>query len=437
MKLINKKMFLLALVIIMVLSIAACGSNNNSEDGGTGQPSDEDETVEITYLSMVTPNLDDEFWDSVVQRFEDDYPHIKVNRIQAPAMEGSNDNYGKTLLASGDFPDVISNISVKDFVDADALLEIPVDEDVKKIRDYEALMLDGKLYHLQAYIQPETLVFYNKEMFAKAGIESTPKSLDELMDAADKLDQAGFTPFLTAGEWVTQQAFKVISTATVFGDNPNWWTDRYAGEVDFTDEDWRKPAEFWQEAAKKGYFNEGALGIGFDQLEQEFLQGKGAMHMTGSWFSASEAASDHDFEVGVFAGPTVDGSGPYVGGARGLVQAVSRTTEHPEESLLFAKYVLIDPEIHREFNERDAKISGLVEPINYEFTPLQQEIFDLYQDSTFITNPPQPDSDGTYPVPGITGQLATVAQNLIIGDADIEEQLESLNKYWEENKTQK
>lgn len=84
-----------------------------------------------------------------------------------------NDNYAKTLLTAGDFPDVLSNISYQDFAKAGALMDIPIDDDIKKINDYESLMLDGKLYTLQAYLQPHTQIFYNKDLFAQAGIEAS------------------------------------------------------------------------------------------------------------------------------------------------------------------------------------------------------------------------------------------------------------------------
>jgi raffinose/stachyose/melibiose transport system substrate-binding protein len=49
---------------------------------------------------------------------------------------------------------------------------------------------------------------YNKDAFAKAGIEKVPLSLQELAAAAEKLRAAGFTPFVnTFGEWYQSGMF--------------------------------------------------------------------------------------------------------------------------------------------------------------------------------------------------------------------------------------
>ncbi len=145
-----KRISLILLIAVISLAIAACGANSEPNSGDTsGEPSngganknanEAEEQVEITFLSLITPNLTEEFWDEWIGKFEEQNPNIKVNRIQAPSLEGMNDNYAKTLLASGDFPDVLSNISYQDFAAAGALMDIPIDDDIKRIKDYESLI---------------------------------------------------------------------------------------------------------------------------------------------------------------------------------------------------------------------------------------------------------------------------------------------------------
>lgn len=448
-------MSILILAVVLVLSITACGSGGNNENSGqqpnntqkeNKQPENKqeennqaentggsEEPVEITFLSLITPNLNEDFWNETIGRFEERNPGIKVNRIQAPSLEGLNDNYAKTLLASGDFPDVLSNISYQDFVKADALLEIPIDDDIKKINDYESLLMDDKLYTLQGYLQPHTLMYYNKKMFAEAGIDELPKSWDEFEAVAGKLKDTGFTPILAAGDWVTTLTFTILTSPEIFGNNPVWYADRNAGKVSYQDDNWMELANRFHGLFEKGYFNKGALSIGYTEVEQEFLKGNAAMYPMGSWFSAAEASAEKDFEVGVFAPPTLDGSGPNIAGTRGTSFAVSKTTDHPEAAVEFAKFLILDPETHKNFSKGDGMFSGLVDPINYEFSPLQQEIFDIIQNAGNMTGH-EAHRAGDFPVNGIANQYTRVGQALLLENADVEKEMASLDEYWDSNK---
>jgi len=433
----------LAAASTLVLSLAltaACGKSGDSNTSGSpsaspGQSSSQapGEKVEISFLSLITTNLTEEFWDKWIADFETKNPDIKVKRIQAPSLEGLNDNYAKTLLTSGDFPDVLSNISYQDFAKAGALMDIPIDDDIKKINDYESLLLDGKLYTLQAYLQPHTQIFYNKDLFAQAGIEKLPRTWDELEAVAEKLKQAGITPFLTAGDWMTTLTFSILTGPEIFGKNPKWYADKNAGTVSYQDENWMTVAGRYKDFAAKGYFNKGALSIGYEQVEQEFLKGNGAMYPMGSWFTAAYAAANPGFEAGVFAPPTLDGEKTYMSGSRGTSFAVSNTTAHPEEALKFAKYLALDPDFHKAFAASDGMFSGLVEPVNNEFSPLQQEISDLLAEAGTMSGY-ETQRAGDFPVNGLGNQLAKVGQNLLLNGSDLAKEMKSLDDYWEKNK---
>lgn len=53
---------------------------------------------------------------------------------------------------------------------------------------FETVKVDGRIYALP-YNTDTRLVFYNKQMFAEAGIKEFPKTWDELLAVADKLDK--------------------------------------------------------------------------------------------------------------------------------------------------------------------------------------------------------------------------------------------------------
>src|SRR5690625_737333 len=376
----GKSKFLLGLItsIIIIVALTGCKGAESSSDKGDGG---ETEGVELTFLSLITPNMTEEFWAGIIERFEEENPGVNINMISDPSSTGLNDEYLKQLLASGEVPDILSNISYNEFAEAGHLLDIPIDEDIEKINDYESLLIDEKLYSMQGYVQPHTVIFYNKDLFAEAGIEETPTTWDELFSVSEQLKENDITPLLAGGDWSTTLTFSILTSGEVFGKNPNWYGDRLEGKVSYTDDNWLKVADNFQKLAENDYFNEGALSIGYEELEKKFLNGEAAMFTMGSWFAAAEASIEHDYEIGVFNAPALDNEGgPYLAGSKGTNFSVSSETEHPEEAVEFLKFLTFDPETHKEFSEVDSMFSGLVDPINYDFTPLQQEIFDIIQD---------------------------------------------------------
>jgi len=438
-----KKWIALGTVISLAAALTACGNNDkNSEASPSGTSSaaaspsgtaaaNPGQDVEIVFQSWITPNLTAEYYDQLIKRFESANPGIKVKRIQPPANEGSPDNYLKTLLAAGDFPDVVQNATIQMFVDADALLEIPIDDDIKRINNYEAEMIDGKLYNISAIRQPQSLVFYNKKLFADAGITATPKTWAELEEAAQKLKDKNITPLLTAGDWTAGFTFSVLTSPTIYNANRTWYADRFDGKVKFTDPDWTEAAEYYNGLVKKGYFNKGALSIDYTAVEQEFLKGKGAMYPMGSWFSAAEAGATKDFEVGVFAAPTKDGTQYLLGGENAGGYAVAKNSKHADAALKFAKFMMLDPEAHKGYLQADALFSNLKEPLKWDMSPLQTEIYDL-----LLNNPPMVghlnNKVGRVPVAGIQDQYNKVAQNILLGQ-DVASGMKSLDEYWDKN----
>ena len=431
----NKKWWGVLLVAVMIVT-SACGNGSSdnrqaaNNETGTGNR-EQTETIELVYQAHITPNLTAEYYDEMIRLFESEHPGVKVTRIQAPASEGSNDNYLKTLLASGDFPDVASNFNALALVQSEALLEIPIDDDVKQIKNYEMLLHDGKLYDLSANIQPHSLIFYNKSLFAQAGISQTPRTWDELDEVVERLQAEGITPMLTSGEWITGWAFSAMSAPEVFLGQPDWYAKRYENQVSFTDPDWLEAAERWHSMAMNGYFNEGALSIGFADLEQVFLSGQGAMMPMGVWFTATADANQPDFEVGVFPVPTKDGTLSMVGGQNQAGNhAVSKLTAHPEEAVNFAKFMVLNHEAHSRFLEADGLFSNLQETVEYNFTPLQREVAEILEQVEQYTGHAS-SAAGKAPVAGISNQYRVVAQNLMFSGADIEAEMRSLDEYWD------
>lgn len=109
----------------------------------------------------------------------------------------------KTAFAAGEAPDISYMFSggsfVKPYIDAGYLL--PIDEYLSEETKSKVLpgMLDGCTFDGKVYTLPTVTflanLYCNTEMFDKAGAK-IPTTWDELLEAIEKLNDAGMTPIM-------------------------------------------------------------------------------------------------------------------------------------------------------------------------------------------------------------------------------------------------
>ncbi len=344
----------------------------------------------INWQAWVTPNLTLAFYADVVNAFQAKNPGVKVNVVEANAsvMPQAND-FLKLRLASGDVPDVWQNFDIPSFADAGQLWAMPQDDpDLKRVNNLQAALYKGKLYAFFNSVQPQSCVFYNKTMFQKAGITTLPKSWDDFLIACDKLQKAGFTPIITGGEWVPGYVFNALVSATLAETRPTFWTDKYAGKLTFqTTPEILDGIAFFEKLVDKGYFNKGALSIGYADLEGQFLAGKGAMYFMGSWFTAAEAKATKDFAVGVFPMPTKDGRTSLVASAGyGSSPSVYAKSADTADAYKLVKFFVMDPVFGAKFIQVDGLFSNLTPALTYPMSQLQQDLAALVTKGPIVGN---------------------------------------------------
>lgn len=419
-----KRVILLTLVLgLLAPAVFAAGGGESSEG-----------VKEISWQVWVTPNLTREFWDGIVTGFEAKNPDIDVTIIEAnAAVTPSADDFIKTRLAAGDVPDLMWNLTVSFFADAGHLWPLPTDDpDLQKIPNLMDAAYKGEVYAIPATIQPQGLIFYNKSLWAEAGLTDTPDSWDEFAAACAQLKAAGITPIITGGEWVAGYAFVVLTSPEIFHNNPQWYADRWDGKVSFTDPDWVEAATKFKQMVDAEYFNKGALSVGYADLEQQFLAGKAAMYPMGCWFTAAEASADKDFEVGVFYSPTKSG-------AHHLLQSMSYGTggtiyadsDYPEAAFELLKFALLDPEYGAQFLQVDGLFSALEPPIEYPMSQLQKDIMALVPQAETTTGLYNL-KVGAMPPAGLTAVYDKIGQAILAGTVDdVRDALKELDDFWD------
>jgi len=353
-----------------------------------GMPSFADKVV--TWQVWITPNLTRDFYDGVVSAFEAKNPGISVNIVEANAATDSQaNNFLKLRLASGDVPDVWQNFDLASFAEAGQVWAMPQnDPDLKKVNNLMAAEYKGKIYAFFNSVQPQSCIFYNKAMFKTAGVTTLPKNWADFEAACEKLKKAGFTPIITGGEWVPGLIINNFLSANLAPKKPNFWTEYNQGKVTFAKTPEITDAiAFLQRLVDKGYFNKGALSIGYADLQQQFLDGKGAMYQMGSWFTAAEATAKKDFDVGVFTLPTKDGK-PCLVATAGYGNSPSIYAKSPvaEEAYKLVKFFVMDPTFGAKFIQVDGLFSNLTPPLTYEMSPLQKDLAAITTKGPVVAN---------------------------------------------------
>lgn len=280
----RKHLFSLALcVALMLTALVGCTGGETSSDSekpktDTKKEPDSRETVELTIWE--TSRGADEFKDEQEKEFLEEHPWIKLNKV---VKEGDPGNEFYQAVAAGTAPDFIN----ASFTMMDKFIAAGVAEPLNKYLDswdetanfdknyLDMFTKDSNIYGLPLEINP-MLFGYNKALFKENGIENPPKTWDEALEFAKKINDpdkqiAGYSTL--ASEW-TEWFFQYYVWQA--GGDLTQKNEDGTVNLTFTDPAVLKAAEYYQTlSANKLLQTDRTLKFG-DLLDQ-FSQGKIAM----------------------------------------------------------------------------------------------------------------------------------------------------------------
>lgn len=259
----------LAVVGIAVAGLTACsGSSSGDANSGT-----------VTFLS----------WDNqdtmqpLIDQFEKENPGLKVNASYAPPVSDYVQKL-QTQLGSNTGPDVfiITAENKHQLMEGGFAKDLSNEPWISNISDaaQATYSSDGKVYGA-AIASWGGGILINKDILAKVGYTTPPKTWDEFIALGTKLKDAGITPFYEAADGipVTLSALLGVENASM---NSAMDQDIWDGTTTFADT-WTKPLQTWNELFEQGVEPRSAAGLTGDQVTQAFEQGQVAMIGTGSW----------------------------------------------------------------------------------------------------------------------------------------------------------
>ncbi|MFI0901354.1 ABC transporter substrate-binding protein [Streptomyces sp. NPDC020983] len=403
----------LAAAPLVMASAAACGGDDSGSSAGGG-------STTLRVIVNITPNLTEQYWNTLFDRYEKAHPGTTV-KLELTGTISANAKLTQDL-AAGDPPDVAQQITpTEDTVDLFADLTDQAWTAKTPLADQYAI--DGKRYLVGVGEQIQSLVFYNKEAFTKAGLDAASiRTMAQFTDAMGKLKAAGYTPLQTAGQWVTGGQFSMMADAGVMTADPDWTLKRKDGKVSFADSGYASYLQAYKDWIDKGYLKKSALGLTYADGQTDFLNGKSAMYIMGSFFVPSADQAKKSDGIGVFTMPT---DGAYPSGQFGNIAdpyvVVSRS-KHRAAAIDFVKWLVTDPEAVKSQLAADGNLrQGFSYPMSSLGTQVQQ-ILDKAPSVIVKAGPRQP-------IAGYSDQLNTTVQSLFSGTS-AKSAASGLDKWW-------
>lgn len=344
-----KKAVAWLLGFMMVLSLTACGAKETKgEAGGQSAPDVTDgkeasgnEEISLSII-LITGN---EFFQGAIDDYCDQHPNVKVD-VQIMDTE-SYKTIIKTKLASNDAPDILPVFSAADYF---SYYENGYLEDLRDMTEILDRLNEGAISSFVAddggiigipYLQQFLLAYYNKDMFAQYNL-TAPATWEELINCCEVLKAAGITPVVQGHKdtWVTQMLTYSLNASAVQAADPSFYEGTADGTNKFSDNaGWLDTLTKYDDMIKKGYMNEGSLGMTSEQMYEAFINKEAAMTFTGTWGDASIFALNPDFEVGGFPIPAEGGSTGFAVSITGG-WGVSADSENVEAAKDLLAYIL-------------------------------------------------------------------------------------------------
>lgn len=351
---------LLTTMLCVSVVLGACSSNNNpSNTGNTGNagkqntsstntPSEEAPTP--VKLSILSWNNEKEM-KPVLDGFQAKYPHISFDFQFAPPV---TDYIAKlqTMLLSDTAPDlfIIAAENRNEIIDGDFALDLTDEPFMSVMLDSNKPMVskDGRIY---AFSQAGWAggLFYNKKLFAQAGITELPQTWDEFVQMSLKLKDNGILPLYDRMHDITI-IHSAMFGANVLSKDPSFDEKLFNGEATFA-EGWTEVLTMWKEGLiDNGILSPDMIGLTSEQVMNEFALENVAMVPGGPWNIPTIEEINPDIEFEIMGIPGKEPGNTYYNGAPGVGFAVNKKTQNKEEALLFLEYLTTNEGL-KEFEE--------------------------------------------------------------------------------------
>ena len=303
-----KRLILLVLAVMLTGSLMFAGGGSASGGSGSG-PKDQitcwtNERHDMAYIFELVEAYNRTNKDNV------EFEYI----IHADVLP--------TLLtmaaSSGQLPDMFTNSSgnlgTTLQAHVDAKMMAPIDRFITPaFRESAGLdnvlfegynMLDGKIYWIPMALRSGVRLVYNKELFAKAGIQNTPKTIAELVDYAKRITAVGEGK--AYGYAAPMNGFNRLFTHSANLSGIHYY-DYRNGKFEFSA--YKPFVQAFKQIVDDGSILPGYSSLQIDPLRVQFSEGNIGMHANASQeIGVLSTQFPAKIEWGIAPLPTLDGT---------------------------------------------------------------------------------------------------------------------------------
>jgi len=180
-----------ALASVVALGLAACSSSSGASAGGGTT------TLKLVVADYGTgaSNASAKYWDTIISAFEKSHPDIKVNVTSIPWT--NFDQQVQTMIQNKQYPDITEGDYFANYAQ-DGLL-YPASDVLSDPGNLLPAFKAQGTYKGTQYGMPFTTssrtLFYNKKLFAAAGIKAAPQTWADVKADAAKIKKLGKVGF--------------------------------------------------------------------------------------------------------------------------------------------------------------------------------------------------------------------------------------------------
>ncbi len=307
----KKRIASIVMAAIMTLSIFGCGSaapassGTGSEKAETLGATREDITLNMWCIATESDS-NRHSYEAAIAEMKERYPNITLNW---EAFE--NQSYKtkiKAAVSANEMPDIFFTWScafLGDFVDAGKVYCLDDQYNNFKSELPEA-MLGNSTYGGKHYGVPLTMnivgLFANMDLLGEVGYTEIPGTYDEFIACCDALKAKGIIPFGCAGKetWCVTEYLESVIEKSAGAETLN---DIFLGRATWNNKDVADAVNTFQGLVNNGYFDPSGIGLTNDEVKNNFMAGKYAFYMNGTWNCADFAANEEFYskvKVGEF-----------------------------------------------------------------------------------------------------------------------------------------
>jgi multiple sugar transport system substrate-binding protein len=391
---------LLCSVALLVASCSGAAGNGGTTSGDQpGAAPAKDATLTLEVYSKFTDREEKEVT-ATLDTFKKKFPNITVKHT------GNQDDDKLTQsIQAGTPPDVAISFYTDNlgnwcqsgaFQDLGPYIErdkIDVNQLPQAVRDYTTF--NGKRCAMPLLADAFGL-YYNKDMFAAAGIAAPPKTIDELFEDAKKL-----TKFGPDGEI---QTAGFSASMPFYGNLAEVWAADFGAKYLNADgksglagsPQWKELFEFQKKLVDfygKDKLERFKAGLGDEYSpDNAFHKGKLAMALDGEFRTAFIADTAPTLNYGTAPPPmSASNSANYGGGlVTGTIIAIPKGVKNPGASWELIKHMALDTDalvqLANGIKNLPSTIASLSSP-NLKKTPQFQTFLDMYGSGKLVTKP--------------------------------------------------